>query len=293
MQVQTTLPERMRTFATHPDLPRSPAPTGPIVVAAGGTATTDAVLGVARALAALTGAGVAVVPGRDDAAAPDDSDRPVRTDESIATAALARGAQVILVGRGQRGSSERASADERVMRLVRSVDVPVYAVDDAATGLAQRVVVAMDFSVHSVRAAQAALRLVDPNAVIALVHVWSRIGTIPGLGRTYEHALPAMFDSVRVRLAAPPTIRLEPVALVSGNPGAAVCDYAEASGADLVVSSTHGHGVVTRLSLGSVAAQLLRDTPCSYLCVPGRHATRPPRAPVFPDDSKPFFSTGG
>lgn len=285
MQVQMTLPEWTRPRATAPVVAAEALPTGPLLVATSVAAPPDAVLRVAAALSARTGAGVEVVAMSANASAQEEP-------AHVAGAALARGAQAILVAQGPPGSAERQASGERVARLLRSVVVPVYSVHRDATGLARRVVIAMDFSVHAVRAAQAALRLIAPDAVVALVHVWSRIGTTPGIGRTYEHALPAMFDSLRVRLAAPLRIHLEPVSLVSVGAGAAICDYAEAAGADLVVSSTHGHGVIARLAPGSVAAQLLRDAPCSYLCIPGRHAARLPHAPAFRDVPMPF-PTGG
>jgi hypothetical protein len=63
------------------------------------------------------------------------------------------------------------------------------------------------------------------------------------------------------------------VTLTGRSPGRAVAGYAAAAGADLVVSATHGHGFLTRLVLGSVAADLLRGAPCSFLCVPGSAAS--------------------
>lgn len=63
------------------------------------------------------------------------------------------------------------------------------------------------------------------------------------------------------------------VALVGHSPGASLTDFAVAWGADLVVSAKHGHGTLTRLALGSVAADLLHDAPCSFLCVPAPAAS--------------------
>lgn len=57
----------------------------------------------------------------------------------------------------------------------------------------------------------------------------------------------------------------EPV-LLSGHPGAAVCEWAERSDADLLVTSAH-RGFVKRLALGSFAAYLAYHAPCPVLVV--------------------------
>jgi nucleotide-binding universal stress UspA family protein len=46
--------------------------------------------------------------------------------------------------------------------------------------------------------------------------------------------------------------------LLSGSPAAAIEEYAEGAGADLVVLGTHGRGVLSRLLLGSVAERAMR-----------------------------------
>jgi nucleotide-binding universal stress UspA family protein len=43
---------------------------------------------------------------------------------------------------------------------------------------------------------------------------------------------------------------------------------AQTDGADLIVMSTHGYGGFERLVLGSVAATVVREAPCSVLLVP-------------------------
>ena len=45
-------------------------------------------------------------------------------------------------------------------------------------------------------------------------------------------------------------------------------DEAKRDHADLVVMSTHGHGGFEKLMLGSVAATIVREAPCSVLLAP-------------------------
>jgi hypothetical protein len=80
--------------------------------------------------------------------------------------------------------------------------------------------------------------------------------------------LPAAFEAVRDAMAPPASMVVEPVTLV-GDAARALVDFATAARADLVVSATHGYGFVHRLVVGSVATELLRYAPCSFLCVPG------------------------
>jgi len=56
--------------------------------------------------------------------------------------------------------------------------------------------------------------------------------------------------------------------LVEGSPAEEIARVAEARSCDLLVTGTHGRTGVKRLVLGSVAARLLREAPCSVLVVP-------------------------
>lgn len=52
--------------------------------------------------------------------------------------------------------------------------------------------------------------------------------------------------------------------LLDGYPPAAVCDWAEQEGTDLLVAASH-RGLVERVLLGSFAGYLVRHAPCSVL----------------------------
>jgi nucleotide-binding universal stress UspA family protein len=55
--------------------------------------------------------------------------------------------------------------------------------------------------------------------------------------------------------------------LLEGPVSKAICDEAEGAGADLVVMSTHGHGGLTRMWLGSTTDAVLRQSPVPVLLV--------------------------
>ena len=61
-------------------------------------------------------------------------------------------------------------------------------------------------------------------------------------------------------------------AVLSGAPAAELVRYAEEQANDLIVLGAHGHGIVDRLLIGSVAERVARHAPCAVLMVP--HAMR-------------------
>jgi nucleotide-binding universal stress UspA family protein len=51
------------------------------------------------------------------------------------------------------------------------------------------------------------------------------------------------------------------------NPAQKIVDYAKANPIDLIVTGTHGRGVVKHLLMGSVAERVVRTAPCPVLTV--------------------------
>ena len=72
-----------------------------------------------------------------------------------------------------------------------------------------------------------------------------------------------------------------------GVPANEIVRYAETHAADVIVLGSHGHGLVRRFLLGSVADKLVRQAPCAVLVVAHRtlrHAapTPPASLPALP-----------
>ncbi|HXT33122.1 MAG TPA: universal stress protein [Vicinamibacterales bacterium] len=61
--------------------------------------------------------------------------------------------------------------------------------------------------------------------------------------------------------------RSRAIVLASNSPAAAIVEYAEEEGVDLIVLGTHGRGGVAHLLLGSVAERVVRTAPCPVLTV--------------------------
>jgi nucleotide-binding universal stress UspA family protein len=155
----------------------------------------------------------------------------------------------------------------------------------------QTIVVAVDFSDAAPEVLDAAVALAspDPLARVHLVHVvpdpvpavWS--DEIPQIDlHAIEHT---WRDGATRQLAAlAAAARLEPgrfeQVVAVGSAATEIVRYAEQHAADVIVMGSHGHGLVHRFLLGSVAERVLRQAPSAVLIVPYRtvRATGEPAA---------------
>src|SRR5262245_53698181 len=92
----------------------------------------------------------------------------------IAKASREYNARIIAAGLGRHRVLDRLFGDETVLRLLRVAPVPVFAVSSSFAGAPHRIVVALDFSETSIRAARMALELAAEGATIYLAHVGPR-----------------------------------------------------------------------------------------------------------------------
>lgn len=143
----------------------------------------------------------------------------------------------------------------------------------------QTIVVAVDFSDSTPDALEAALALAaaEAGSHVHLLHVvpsavpplWTDEPSTLDL-RTVEQA---WIDTALKQLAALAGAQaLDPgkvtTAVVVGAPANEIVRYAEERHADVVVLGSHGHGLVRRFLLGSVADRMVRQAPCAVLVVP-------------------------
>lgn len=290
------------------------APTGPLLVASDTSPASDAAFPMARALSLHTGASVQVISALRPNAMPtyafDAVPYPVvptpeviEGRESLVKSQIARlvpaaapwpvsvrtgdpvreileqakssEARLIVVGRGRHGLLERVLGGESVLRLLQLGETPVLAVERTLEALPRRVVIATDFSVFSIYAAQVALDLVAPDAHVELVHVAPALSdtgpVLRDFAREYREQAAASFAQLIERLARP-GMQFTSV-LLDGNASTRLVEHLTAVEADLMVTATHGYGFLRRMVLGSVAAELVRSAPCSLLCVPGSART--------------------
>lgn len=283
---------------------------GPLLVATDGTTQSDAALRMARLLSDRSGAPVHVIgvvatvaatihagltpspPLTLDAMAlgamaesvarqiadvvGDDADWEVEIvpgdpPDTIVRTAAELGAALIVLGLGRHGLVDKLLGTETAVQVMRRSRVPVLAVPPDCEALPRRAVVAMDFSELSIAAARAAMGVVEDDAALHLVYV--NAGTDEVIDpETDDRRMERSWDHVLRRIDAPTGIRVRTLTL-SGAPGRELLAFARAKPADLIVAGTHGRGVVQRLVLGSVAAQLIRGAHSAVLVAPAADAS--------------------
>jgi universal stress protein F len=132
--------------------------------------------------------------------------------------------------------------------------------DDAAAGFAL-VGACVDDSEPAPTVLEVAERLVGPDGRLVAVHV---VPTAAYLGSPWTidiEVLQEASEALVGELVA--GTRAEPV-ILNGHAGAAVCDWAESEGADLLVAGAH-RGLTERALLGSFAAYLAHHAPCDAI----------------------------
>ncbi len=290
------------------------APTGPILVACNGASCADGLFGAARVAAAALDARVEVIRvceptplapafGGGMHAAPeldamrkrlifDEMRRMVSVEpmadsswvvdvqlgapaETLASAADARDARLMIMGIGRHNPLDRLLGTETTLATLRHVRVPIMAVGHGFSSAPQRAVVGMDFSPASMRAARIAMQLLGERGRMTLVHVRPRFDYPSEEWRAwdqeYARSLAPLFADAVAQLAAPRGVAVE-TATVRGDPAGALLAYAQQSGADLLALGTQRHGVIERLLIGSVATRVLRNTRIATIVAPSPQA---------------------
>jgi len=178
---------------------------------------------------------------------------------------------LIVMGLGRHRAIDRVLGREITLRTIRLAPCPVLAVPPDLDAPFQEVVVATDFSAASAYAALTALRLIDPNATLHLVHVWQPSSTDDAhalaADERYRASLPEHFARFTEILMPPAGIEVKTI-VREGKPAERVLDYATAHHADLVVAGRHGLNVFERFLAGSQTTSMLRRAECSILIAP-------------------------
>jgi nucleotide-binding universal stress UspA family protein len=142
------------------------------------------------------------------------------------------------------------------------------------------IVAAVDFSETAPDTIDAALELARGHQDrLHLIHVVAEVLQTPGIteapGVDWAAVQHGFVDEARTRLvtlAASCTLDPQCVAMAveSGPAAPEIVRYANEQGADAIVLGSHGHGLVRRFLLGSVADRVLRQASCPVLVVPHR-----------------------
>ena len=190
---------------------------------------------------------------------------------TIVEIARERNARLIVIGTGHHERLERIVYGERAMQIVQAADRPVMVVPrGAAAGPLARIVVAVDFSRAALRAARAAIPMLQPGGELVLLHARASERRQPGEGPMALDATSCdgMFASfIRLLDLAPHTrVRTQ---VVWGPAVDVIVSFATAVGAGAVACGRlHSHTLAERVSPGSVSAGLLRHVRCPILIAP-------------------------
>jgi len=142
--------------------------------------------------------------------------------------------------------------------------------DAGPSSIFARIVCGVDGTDESLEAVAQLARLAPPTARIVLCSVWNTgasvaVGWSPPLARTASFPrddLAAAADAARPLL--PQSLVVE-TTVVEGPPGPMMLTEIGRQEATLVAVGSHDHRRLSGILLGSVATQLLHDSPCSVL----------------------------
>lgn len=192
---------------------------------------------------------------------------------AVARAAAERGASLIVIGTGQHGMLGRFLYGERALEVVRNAESTVLVVPPFAEPPVTRAMVAVDFSQASIRAAVAALELVDAGGCLTLVHVESVPRHLDGRSRIAEMEVEQRTRSLFARfveaLPSSEGVSVQTTTL-RGDAVGALLRYAEEQEVELIACGRRRHSIVERLLVGSVSTALVRGAPCCVLVAPER-----------------------
>jgi universal stress protein E len=195
----------------------------------------------------------------------------------VTRVAAERSATLIVVGAAPHRRFNHMAAGERAAQMLRWSTVPVLSVPPGFEALPRNVVVAVDFSPASVRAAEAALLLVASGGTLTLLHVLSPLlGDAPlrdGEGRDPTNAVQTLFGRLRdeLRPYVPDDVTVE-TRVRTDHDIEGIVGTASALEADLIAVGTHGPRLLERIFIGSVASGVLHNATQSVLAAPSPRA---------------------
>lgn len=193
-----------------------------------------------------------------------------RPSSEIADKAQGQHSQLIVIGLVHHGVVDRVLDGDTALDVVRNAHSPVLLASSRWNGLPRRAVFAVDFSIQSMRAARAGLRLLGDDAKVSLAHVRPPVTVFDGMGmweEEYDQMATRELGKFAEALNAPKGVHIEQV-LLSGRPAPALLHLADEADADLIVAGTRGAGLVQRLLVGSVATRIMHHSTRSLLIVP-------------------------
>jgi nucleotide-binding universal stress UspA family protein len=199
-----------------------------------------------------------------------------RPAEVLEKVAMAKRAELVVVGRGDRHGLAERLIGSNAERIVRYSSEPVLVVGRSVEGGYRRALVGIDFSDRSEIAIEWAARLATgERASVELLHAVS-VTALPTLGpgvpmhpdldAVLHASRSAAGEKLRGWIARMPNVGVEWMPNIClGDPRRVLKERAGIEVADLVVVGTHERGAVARFLLGSVTEAMVRWDGCDVL----------------------------
>ena len=193
--------------------------------------------------------------------------------EVIGEAARELDAALVVMGLRGRSTMQRALRAETALRVMGETTIPILAITPALTRMPRRIMAAVDFGRAGVRAARAALALLADGGTLDLVFVDRESFPVPealeGNEVIHRQGVAAAFERLRSELAAPASVTVTTTVL-EGAPSEVLRMFAEQIEPDVIAVGARRHGMMDRMLLGSVTADLVHDGRWSLLILPPR-----------------------
>ena len=183
---------------------------------------------------------------------------------------------LIIMGLRRHGVVDRMFRDETTLSVARRARAPVLGVVTGARGLPRTAVVGVDFGPAGVRAARAALALLDRSTTappsLYLVYVNARVDDesreeTAGEAVVHRLGITAAFEQLVRELDPPSDVTME-WSVRTGQIAPELLAFAAEHRADLIAVGSLRHERLERWILGSVTTHVVRDGRCSVLVIP-------------------------
>jgi len=195
------------------------------------------------------------------------------TVPTIVSRARALGAELVILGLPQHNFFRRAFVRDAVQGVIEQTNAAVLALRPDTIHRPTSILVAVDFSLSSLRAAHLACQLVAPRGRVILVYVQPQVPPDSRLGATRHRAdgttaLDSAFTSLIDELTSQKTLTVTSV-IEHGNSIQGVKEVAERMQPDVIALGAHHHSQVDWFFGDSVSTNLVGERQWSLLVVPG------------------------
>ncbi|HZS58006.1 MAG TPA: universal stress protein [Gemmatimonadaceae bacterium] len=195
----------------------------------------------------------------------------VSVPDAVAREVHARHCDLVIVGLRHRGTLAQVTRRDTAWRIIEQVGTPVLAVAPGLDRVPHHIVVGIDFSRASERAAKMAARLLDAGGTLTLLHAESQPGRptedTEGYARINDEGCDALLNKLSRDITLPEGAHLETLRSI-GAPIDVLRETAKRLDADVIAVGRQHHAPFTRAVLGSVSAELVHDGRWSVLVTP-------------------------